>query len=131
VLQWALPLVLEPVLALQWFAVRKLVVSVSSGLRLVRRCGGWLVNISVTCALWTWRAWSCPARRITPVVHVLELEGAAVIQWSLRLVVVLVLQWAAVRQLVSVVLIRASSAVHPVCVVVPSPSPCVSTPCTF
>jgi len=51
VLQWALPLVLGPVLVLEWGAVRKLVVSVSSGLRLVRRRGGWLVNISVTCAL--------------------------------------------------------------------------------
>jgi len=131
VLQWALPLVLGPVLALQWGAVRKLVASVSSGLRLVRRCGGWLVNISVTCAFWTWRAWSCPALRITPVVHVLELQGAAVIQWALRLVLVLVLQWAAVRQLVSVLLIRASSAVHLVCVVVPLPSPCVRTSCTF
>jgi len=50
-LQWALPLVLGPVLVLQWGAVRKLVVSVSSGLRLERRCGGWLVNISLTCAL--------------------------------------------------------------------------------
>ena len=130
-LQRALPLVLGPVLVLQWGAVRKPVLSVSSGLRLVRRCGGWLVNISVTCALWTWRAWSCPARRITPVVHVLELQGAAVIQWALRLVLVLVLQWAAVRKLVSVVLIRASSAGHPVCVVLPSSSPCVRTPCTF
>jgi len=113
VLQWSLPLVLGPVLVLQG-AVRKLVVYLISGLRLVRRCGGWLVNISVTCALWTWRAWSCPARRVTPVVNVLELQGAAVIQWALRLVLVLVLQWAAVRQLVFVVLIRASSAVHPV-----------------
>jgi len=131
VLQRALPLVLGPVLVLQWGAVRKPVVSVSSGLRLVRRCGGWLVNISVTCALWTWRAWSCPARSITPVVHVLELQGAAVIQWALRLVLVLVLQWAVVRKLVSVVLIRASSAAHPVCVVLPFSSPCVRTPCTF
>ena len=64
-------------------------------------------------------------------MHVLELQGAAVIQWALRLVLVLVLQWAAVRLLVSVVLIRASSAVHPVCVVIPLPSPCVRTPCTF
>ena len=96
----------------------------------MRRCGGWLVKISVICALWTWRAWSCPARRVTPVVHVLELQGAEVIQWALWLVLVLVLQWAAVRQLVFVVLIRASSAVHPVCVVVPFPSPCVRTPCT-
>ena len=53
------------------------------------------------------------------------------IQWALRLVLVLVLQWAAVRLLVSVFLIRASSAVHPVCVVVPLPSPCVRTPCTL
>jgi len=127
-LQWALPRVLGPVLVLQWGAVRKLFVSVSRGLRLVWRCGGWLVNISVTCALWTWRARSCPARRITPVVHVLELQGAAVIQWALRLVLVLVLQWAAVRLLVSVVLTRASSAVHPVCVVVLFPSPCFRTP---
>ena len=50
-LQWALPLVLGSVLVLQWGAVRKLVFSVSSGLRLVRRCGGWLVNTSMTCAL--------------------------------------------------------------------------------
>jgi len=130
VLQWPLRLVLVPVLVLQRGAVRKLVVSVSSGLRLVRRCGGWLVNISVTCALWTWRAWSCPVRRVTPVVQVLELQRAAVIQCALRLVLVLVLQWVAVRQLVFVVLKRASSAVLLVCVFVPLPSPCVRTPFT-
>ena len=97
VLQWALRLVLVPVLVLQQGAVWTLVISVSRGLRLVRRCGGWLVNISVTCALWTWRAWSCPARRVTLVVQVLELQRAAVILYALRLVLMLVLKRAAVR----------------------------------
>jgi len=56
-------------------------------------------------------------------VQVLELQRAAVIQCAVRLVFVLVLQCAALRQLVIVVLIRASSAVLRVCVFVLLPSP--------